>query len=292
MNHPLLRRQRCLAALRILGVAGLAILAGCAVNPDTGRSQLMLLPAAQSAHANAGYALAEAASMAPVSTCQTSDGGKLAAGKAACPSAEQVERFARQVDRAGEVLAVAAREFAPKLFSRVGGFDIEVRTGIEPGTASSAGGRIAISSNLAALDPSDDVVAFMVAREMGHVIARHGEENSGVRMAASVLTAVLPIGGLVIRFVASVVGAQAMTTSWAESQRREADELALALLERCQRSPISVAFSLRSGLRREHLPVNAWGVQFAQSIERVGITAFAPTKGARLAVANNGAPVN
>ena len=189
------------------------------------------------------------------------------------------------MERVGAELATEARSLAPELFTRISAFHIGVETGIDAGTGSSAGGRIALAAGLAALDPTDDVVAFLIAREMGHVIARHGEEDAGARMAFSALTALVPIGGLIVKLAASVLGSQALTTTWAERQRHEADELALVLLERCQRSPAVIALNLRVGLKRERLPEDEWGAYFAQSAERVDAIALARHKAAQLALA-------
>jgi Zn-dependent protease with chaperone function len=278
-------------ALRVLCVTGIAVIAGCAVNPSTGRNQLIASSSAQIAHANVSFALAAAAQgLAPASPCARINRSEPLASATlpACPSAETTARFAHQVERIGAELATEARSLAPELFTRISAFDIGLETGVDAGTASSAGGRIALAADLAALEPTDDVVAFLIAREMGHVIARHGEEDSGARMAFSALTAMVPIGGLIVKFAASVLGSQALKTAWAERQRREADELALALLERCQRSPAMIALNLTVGLKRERLPEDQWGAYFAQSIERVNAIAIAsaPPKATQIAFAN------
>jgi Zn-dependent protease with chaperone function len=56
-------------------------------------------------------------------------------------------------------------------------------TGDEAGSASSANGRIALNAALGKLAPYDEWLAFVIARKMGHVIARHHEENSAASMA-------------------------------------------------------------------------------------------------------------
>jgi Zn-dependent protease with chaperone function len=275
-------------AFRVLCVTGIAVLAGCAVNPSTGRNQLIALPAAQIAHADVSFSLAAAAQgLAPASPCTRTNHIEPVASTTllACPSAETTARFTHQVERIGAELATEARSLAPELFTRISAFQIGVETGIDAGTGSSAGGRIAVAAELAALDPTDDVVAFLIAREIGHVIARHGEEDAGARLVFSALTAMIPIGGLIVKFAASVVGSQTLKTTWAERQRLEADELALALLDRCQRSPDIIALNLRVGLIRERLPEGEWGRYFAQSIERVEAIAFAWPEETQLAFA-------
>jgi Zn-dependent protease with chaperone function len=263
---------------RCVAVAGPALLAGCAVNPSTGRNQLIALPAAQIAHADLGFTLSAAAQgMAPSSAC-TQRAGDVGVAGTACPSAESVRRFTHQVRRMGIELTAEARIIAPELFSRIRGFDIRVENDIGAGSASSAGGRIAVDSSLAAINPTDDVVAFVLAREMGHVIARHGEEDSGAKMAFSALTAFIP-GAMVVKFAASMVGAGVLRASWAEGQRREADELALLLLSGTGRPARVVALNLQSGMTHRHLPAGEWASYFSQSVSRVNAIALAAAAG-------------
>ena len=267
---------------RLLCLSGIAVLAGCAINPATGRNQLMALPAVQSAHANMGYTLSTAAAgLAPSPLCAGTGQGESAAVESgtSCPGAADMARFLQQVQRTGAGLSTEAQSLAPEVFARIGAFDIAVQAGVGEGTSSSAGGRIVLASGLAALHPTDDVVAFLIAREMGHVIARHGEENSGARLAFSALTAVVPIGGLMVKFAASLLGSQALQSSWAERQRLDADEIALVLLERSGRTPDVIAFNLRVGLKRERLPQGEWGSQFARSMARVTHIALARPQG-------------
>ena len=264
--------RRLSLASRLLFLAGLAVLSGCAVNPNTGRNQLMALPAAQSAHANIAYAISSPGGATTVPLCATVLPSPpittSTTAPSACLSPAQRERFARQVQRIGGELTEAAHALAPTLVARFEAFSIAVDPEIATGTVSNAGGRIALSSDLAAMDPTDDVVAFLIAREMGHVIARHGEENAGVRMAASAIATLVPIGA-VLRLAASFLGSQIVTTNWAEPQRREADELALGLLDLCDRSPGVIALNLRAGLNRSRLPAGEWSTSFFQSIDRV-----------------------
>ena len=286
------REPRTAITCKILLVSVFVLLAGCTTNPNTGRSQLMAFPAVQTAQADIGYALAATAQgLAPSSTCARTNRSAPIAGEAvsACPNAVETAKFARQVERIGAELEVQARALAPDLFERVKAFQIEVKANLGTGTGSSAGGRIALASELAALDPTDDIVAFLIAREMGHVIARHQEEDSGARMAFSALTALVP-GSLIIKIAASILGTQAMTTTWAKQQLREADELALALLNRTHRSPDAIALNLRIGLKREYLPAGDWGKQFTQSIERVASIAGARPDGLMLAGSKDSAP--
>ena len=65
----------------------------------------------------------------------------------------------------------------------------------------------------------------------------------------------------------------AITGSWAGKQRREADEIALALLGRTGRSATRVAESLAEGLKKVRLPEGDWAARYVESTERVMLLA-------------------
>jgi hypothetical protein len=258
-------------ASRVLGLVCFAALAGCAVNPSTGRHQLVVLPTLQMAHAKAGFSLASAGQdFAFSSPCTGPRRGVSPAivARLPCPSAAQVASFTQQVERIGNELATEARLFSPALFTEIKAFHIGVARDMSAGTVSSAGGTIVLAADLAALNPTDDVVAFLIAREMGHVIARHGQEDSGARMVFSIISIAVP-GVFLAKLAGSLLGSQVLTTTWADAQRREADELALTLLARCNRSLGSIAFNMKAGLRFDLLPTGDWGTDFRQSAKRV-----------------------
>jgi Zn-dependent protease with chaperone function len=193
----------------------LALLCACSTHPLTGRGQILALPAVQGAYADATFALATA-----LPSCEHD-----------CGRPQDLAEFAGRASAIGADLEIAAREVAPQLFARIAGFRIEVNEGLGMGTGSTTGGRIALGSGLAALQPTDTVIAFLVAREMAHVIARHAEENSGASIVLSALGLLVPGFHLVLRWVATAVGSGALRSSWAAQQQREADEIAVTLLE-------------------------------------------------------------
>jgi len=237
------------------------LLCGCATNPVTGRDQFVELPAVQ-AHADLGYAISSGAR-------------RLAVGESCEPLCRpQDDRFAAQVERLGVQLEVAARNMSPELFERIASFDISVSPDLGMASGSSAGGRIVLGGGIAQLEPSDDLTAFLLAREVAHVVARHDEENSGTRILFSALSTFLPFT-LVTRFFASTLGSGALVVSWAEQQRREADEIALALLVRTGRSVASVAQGLAEGYDKARLAQDEWGMRFAESAGRIAIAAAA-----------------
>jgi Zn-dependent protease with chaperone function len=236
-------------------------LAGCSTNPVTDREQIVALPVVQ-AHADIGYTLSSKAQrFSAPGACDHACRGQLRA-------------FEAQVKRLGAQLEAAARNMSPELFERIPSFDIGVDQSLGTATGSSAGGRVVLGSGIAQLEPADDVTAFLLAREMGHVIARHDEEDSGARIVFSAVTALLPVT-LIARFIASALGSNALMQTWAEQQRREADEIALALLVRTGRSVASVAHSLANGLKRDRLPESDWAVRYHESAGRVALVAQA-----------------
>jgi hypothetical protein len=243
----------------------LCLLCGCSTNPITGRDQLVEFPAAQ-VHAEAGYALSKSAKRIAETEAQ------IEGCNAACQGRQQ--RFGARVARIGKTLEAAARDMSPESIQRIGAFEIDVDPELGVATASSAGGRIVLGAGLASLEPNDDVIAFLIAREMAHVIARHDEEDSGARMFFSAVTALLPIA-LVARLVASMVGSGAMMGSWAGDQRREADEIAVALLVRTGRTVYGVGRSLAAGLKTERMPGDEWTIRYRESAERVASVAEA-----------------
>lgn len=248
-------------------LSGLFLLCGCATHPITGRDQIYALPAVQVAYADLGFALSTSALLAaPLPPCERDCGG------------ESLEHFAGRVGMIGAQLELSARGMSPELFGRIDRFQIEVNGTLGVGTASSPGGRIALGSDLAALKPTDAVIAFLLAREMAHVIARHGEENSGAAIVTSVLGMLLPGISAVARFVATTLASSALKSSWATRQQQEADEIALAILERSGRSVISVALDLESGVKRSHLPDHEWSVRLVESTQRIALIAALPAR--------------
>ena len=245
-------------------VLALALLCGCSTNPVTGRDQIVELPAVQ-AHADIGFALSSGAQR--LSESEPCD--------AACR--QQDLNFDAQVKRLGAGLEAAVRSMSPDLFERIGSFQIEIDPELGTSTGSSAGGRIVLGGGIARLEPADDVTAFLMAREMAHVIARHDEEDSGARMIFSALSALMPYT-LIVRLLASTVGSSALTGSWAEQQRREADEIAITLLVRTGRSVAGVGKSLATGLKRDRLPEGEWTARYIESAERVAAAAESAPK--------------
>lgn len=203
-------------------VAGCLGVAGCAVNPPTTPKQLVDMPIA-SAYADATFTLNT------LSWRRVLCSGDLEG----CPSEDA--RFAGQIKRVGGQLQEGAWRLYPDLEQQVpnvadGRFAIYAIEADGPGSTATANGRIALNSGLAAESPDDAWIAFVIAREMGHVIARHPEENSVLSLLASLaLNVVIPGSGLV-KTALSTAGSTLAAGSKQAIQAREAETIALRLL--------------------------------------------------------------
>lgn len=202
-------------------------MAGCASNPSDERSRMLDMPLA-STHADITFTMTSGARQSVV--CDPGE---------ACRSevdGDGAIRFGLQVERVAGVLQAGAQRLYPDLALRVPGlvdsrFDVYVVAGEEPGSDSSANGRIALNAALGARRPYDDWLAFVIAREMGHVIARHHEENSSAGIATSVIMNILIPGSGLLKGLISAGGSGIAAKSQRDVQAREADAIALELLE-------------------------------------------------------------
>ncbi len=158
--------------------------------------------------------------------------------------------FEQRVARIGARLAVAAYRAYPALVERIPRFVFAISDKLEPGVASTAGGVIVVLRPVSEISMSDDALAFIIAREMGHVISRHHEQNTAVSIAVSVAATVLApalniakllafattstgnaaVAAQATSSAASFAGSQAVIASYGERQRRTADGVALRLM--------------------------------------------------------------
>lgn len=210
----------------LLVAAALFGVAGCATVPNEERARMVDMPLA-STHADLSFSMTTGSRQS--AACE---GG---AGCQTAPERDAAKRFVLQVQRVAAILQNGAERLYPDLAQRVPGmvgsqFDVYVVASDEPGSASSANGRIALNAALGARMPYDDWMAFVIAREMGHVIARHHEENSASSIATSVLMNILIPGSSLLKSLLSAGGAEIAARSKQEVQALEADLIALELL--------------------------------------------------------------
>lgn len=193
------------------------------------------------------------------------------AGKRTCLSdaaPAESESFDQEVARIASALQMAALRLYPDLAwcspKAVGGcFDVQVVDSDEPGSSSSASGRIALNASLERWQSGDAVLAFVLGREMGHVIARHHQESYSVNIVASIVLNLLIPGSGVLKSLVCTVGARLAAGSNREAQAREADAIAFKLLK-------GAGFRLRDVSRSLLVvptlgDVNAWSKGFGRS---------------------------
>lgn len=153
--------------------------------------------------------------------------------------------FERRVLRLGAQLAQAAYRLYPELRSRGVRFEFGVAAKADAGTLSNAGGQVLVLDGVRRLGLNDEALSFVIAREMGHVIGRHHDEDSATGILISaVVGLVVPVANFFRGLVAALPGgtavsAAATAASWAGTsmvrasyradQVREADAIALTL---------------------------------------------------------------
>ncbi len=209
----------------------------------------------------------------------------------ACParSATGAAALTLQVRRVAERLRRGASTVYPDLPQRIpgfarDGFDIYVAKGDKPGSASSASGKIALSASFDALQPYDDWLAFVIAREMGHVIARHHEENSGLGMITSLVMNLILPGSSLLKSAASAAGSSIASGLKRGQQVAEADTIALGLLEAAGFQLHDVSLSLRVAASR--LDAGGWSQELQNSTTTVVFAARAAKRAAARALAS------
>ena len=163
-----------------------------------------------------------------------------------------------QTLRIAESLQAAARGLYADKMKTLGGFDVYVADSKDAETLSSATGKIALYGGIAQLKPADDWLAFVIAREMGHVLAGHHDQNSAASILTSVIMNLLIPGSGLLKSALSFAGSQAAAASGGEKQAQEADEVALKLLESAGYTSRTVALNLAQGPLDERLGTSSW----------------------------------
>lgn len=238
-------------------------MAGCATAPTENRARIIDVPLA-SDYSDIAFTVTSSARQGVSCTlninCQT------------LSDRDAALRFALQVEWIAAVLQDGARQRYPDLTQRAptlsgSRFDVYVVEGDAPGSASSANGRIALNATLGAWGPYDDWLAFVIAREMGHVIARHHEENSSSSIVTSVIMKLLiPVSGW-LKSVLTAGGSRAAAISKRDIQAQEADAIALELLKAAGYRLHDVSLALRAA---PALPDDdQWSRSFRKSSDRL-----------------------
>jgi Zn-dependent protease with chaperone function len=174
--------------------------------------------------------------------------------------------FRREVVQLGSRLAKAAREIKTELRGPQPNFIFLVPAKDEIGTLSSASGNIVLFDGLRQLELEEPALAFLIAREMGHVISQHHEENSATSIGVSLAFAIVMPMAAVLRGAAATVSALTTTSAvgtaattaasiagthiiksiYRPDQLHEADTIALKIMHQAGWSAIEIADALQT----------------------------------------------
>lgn len=265
----------------VLSALLLFLVTACATSPE-GRQQLVAPPALQGFSAvysefDMHLQLVTAASAPP---CQ----------EAVC-AADRA--FDQRILALGRRLADVAFRQNVDLHLRFPRFDIVVADKVDPGAASSAAGTVVIYRGVRHLELDDAALAFVLAREMSHIIGGHHDENVTtsilVAVAAQILFPVLNIGALfsgsaataaatsaasstvattAVASAASFAGSRALRASDRPLQVREAEAMAMRLLAAAGWNGRDVSDQLQA--MRPALPDEAeWSRELRESTQRI-----------------------
>lgn len=218
-----------------------------------------------------------------------------AADSPVCKEAECVadRAFDQRILVLGRRLADAAFRQHPELYLRIPRFEFIVADKAEPGAASSSGGTVIVYRGLQRMNLDDAVLAFVLAREISHVIAGHHDENVAasvlVAVAAQIIFPVLNIGALfaggaataaagsaassvvgttAVTSAASFLGSRAVRASYRPQQEREAEIVAMKLMAAAGWEGFEVSEKLES--LRPTLPgEKSWALDLQESALRV-----------------------
>ena len=178
-----------------------------------------------------------------------------AADAPSCVAAECLadRAFDQRILALGRRLADTAFRQHADLPLRFPRFEFIVADKLDPGAASSAAGTVVIFRGVRRLELDDAALAFVLAREMNHIIAGHHDENVTtsilVAVAAQIFLPVLNIGSLfsattaaaataasstatssAVASVASFAGSRDLRANDRPLQEREAATMAMSLL--------------------------------------------------------------
>ncbi len=195
--------------------------------------------------------------------------------------------FDAKVQLIGESLAKSAYTLYPELKKITPKFDFEVVDKKVLGSASNASGKVVLFRPIQSLDLDDNAIAFIIGREMGHVIAKHHKSNAKTKIFFTVLTGVLfPAATLLsassaaaqattattlmtsaASTVTSFVGSEVALSRIKPGQLSEADNISLALLEYGGVTALDAAQSLEFIVKNE--TSTGWEKDLNLSIENV-----------------------
>ena len=213
--------------------------------------------------------------------------------------------FDNRVLRLGNGLANAAFEAYPDLNKHFNKFEFIIVDKLNPGSISNSSGKVVIFRGVQKLLLGDEELSFLIAREMGHVIALHHDENSATAIMFSMLAAAfVPISNLisgsavlvqtgstsvqstVTASVASLIGSKVTIANYAPEQLHEADAIAMNLLSRRGWSRNDIADALIA--RTRVMGDDSWSTNLRISTEDALLLAEAQNSITQIKIESNG----
>ena len=231
MSAKTIRRAGKLAVL----LAGCTFLGACTTNPHSDRAVLAAPTSLSDTYTQVNLSLRLATSLDLHEACDLSG----------CIENTQ---FDERVSRIGARLAAMAYQKYPDLSGRVAGFEFSVIDKAEPGTGSTAGGVVVVLRPVSGIARTDEALSFVLAREIGHVVSQHHEENTATSLVVSLVATVLAPVASVVKYLASIysgvtaaaasvsvtaasfASSKVLIASYRPRQLDEADRIALDLL--------------------------------------------------------------
>ena len=237
-----------------------ALLCACASTAPGGRSQLTAPTGISSLYSSLDMNMRLAVSPSVMQSC-------------AGVQCQLDTAFDLQVIRLGARLAQSAYAADPELKQRVPVFTFVVADKSDAGSASDSLGTVVIYRGVRTAGVTEETLAFLIAREMGHVIARHHDERSATTLLFSVIAQILiPVtsltGGVaaIASTMVSAVGTKIVSDDKKPYQTVEAEVIARELLKRQGWNNGEVAASLASYTR--DCGDGPWALALKESLER------------------------
>lgn len=266
----------------------LLVVAGCATSPE-GRTQLVAPAPLQ------GFSAVYSEFDMQLQLVTATDAPSCKEAECAADRA-----FDQRILALGNRLADVAFRQHPDLHLRFPRFDIVVADKADAGAASSAAGTVVIFRGVRHLELDDAALAFILGREMSHIIAGHHDENVTtsilVALAAQILFPALNLGALItgsaattaatsaassavastaVASAASFAGSRALRASYRPQHVVEAETVAMKLLVAAGWDGHEVSDQLQS--MRPALPDEpGWVVELRESMQRIAVLLQGP----------------
>ena len=256
-----------------------SVLAGCATVSNDAGAPLSPPVALSALHSELSATLSLAATPGASANCEA-------------PGCAPSGALETRIGAIGPRLASVAFEQYPEVEKRVRKFEFLVADKAEPGTVSTSLGRIIVLRPVETLAPDDPSLAFVLAREIGHVAAGHHEDNAFTAFVISGVAQILfPIANLTRLFganlgaqtaatnayaagaatasvsTASFAGSRIVLETYKPRQIVKADEIAMNLLAQMGHDASAVAAAF--GKVDLKSPKGAWVADLRGSVERL-----------------------